>query len=51
MRYFLYLIAVLAVLWTGDQYFYKGRYFNELWFGLNQEALNIQFEIRRWTRI
>lgn len=51
MRYLLYLIVMLAVLWAGDRYFYKGRYFNDLWFGLNQEALNIQFEIRRLTRL
>ena len=51
MRYLPYLIVIIAVLWAGDRYFYNGRYFNGLWSSVTQEAVNVQFEVRRWTNL
>ena len=50
MRFLVFLVFILTVLWAGDRYFYNGRYFNRILFDLNQEAQKVNYEVRRWVR-
>jgi hypothetical protein len=47
MRFLLYLIVCVAVLWFGDMIFYHGRYRNELWRDVQIEAQKINYDVRR----
>jgi hypothetical protein len=51
MRFLVFLALIIGTLWAGDRYFYNGRYVNELWFNVNQQAQDVTYEIRRWARI
>jgi hypothetical protein len=50
MRILLYLAFAIAALWLGDMMFNHSRYSNQIWFGLNQEAQKLNYEVRRWTK-
>jgi hypothetical protein len=47
MRFLLFLIFCVAVLWIGDIYFYHGRYRNELWRDVELHAQKINYDLRR----
>jgi len=47
MRFLLFLILCVAILWIGDIYCYHGRYRNELWRDIQIEAQKINYDVRR----
>lgn len=50
MRILVFIVLILAALWAGDMYFYKGRYTNAIWSGLGQKAQKFNYEVRRLMR-
>lgn len=50
IRILIFLLFCAVALWFVDMRFYKGRYGNQIWLELNQQAQNANYEIRRWTR-
>jgi hypothetical protein len=51
MRFLLFLIFCVAVLWIGDIYFCHGRYRNEMWRDMQIEADKINYDVRRAIRL
>jgi hypothetical protein len=50
MRILGFLVFCTVALWVADVMFYKGRYSNQVWLELNQQAQKANYEIRRWVR-
>jgi hypothetical protein len=50
MRILLFIVFCVAALWLSDVLFFKSRYSNEIRDEMNQEARNINYEIRRWIK-
>jgi len=50
MRILGFLLFCAVAIWLGDMMFYNGRYGNQVWLELNQQAQKANSEIRRWTR-
>jgi hypothetical protein len=50
MRILGFLAFCAAALCLGDWMFYNGRYSNQVWQELNQQAQNANQEVRRWVR-
>ena len=50
MRILGFLAFCAGALWLGDWMFYNGRYTNQVWQELNQQAQNANQEVRRWVR-
>jgi len=50
MRILGFLLFCAVALWLVDMMFYNGRYGNQIWLELDQQARNANYEIRRWTR-
>jgi hypothetical protein len=47
MRFLLFLIVCIAVLWIGDMFFFHSRYRNELWRDVQIQAQKINYDVRR----
>jgi hypothetical protein len=50
MRILGFLVFCAAALWVAYLMFYKGRYSNQVWLELNQQAQKANYEVRRWVR-
>ena len=50
MRILGFLAFCTAALWLGDSMFYNGRYSNQVWQELSQQAQSANYEVRRWVR-
>jgi hypothetical protein len=50
MRIFGFLAFCAAAVWLADTMFYNGRYSNQVWEELNQQAQNANYEVRRRVR-
>jgi lysylphosphatidylglycerol synthetase-like protein (DUF2156 family) len=50
MRILGLLVFCAAALWLGDVMYYNGRYSNQVWQELNQQAQKANSEVRRWVR-
>jgi hypothetical protein len=50
MRILGFLAFCLAALWLADLMLYNGRYGNQIWHELNQQAQKANYEVRRWVR-
>jgi hypothetical protein len=50
MRIIGFLALIVATLWLGDLMFNNGRYGNQVWQELNQQAQKAKYEVRRWIR-
>jgi purine-cytosine permease-like protein len=50
MRFLIYIIVCVAVVWIADMFFFKSRYRNEIWRDMEIEAQKINYEVRRAVR-
>jgi hypothetical protein len=50
MRILGFLLFCSVALWVADVMFYEGRYSNQVWRELNQQAQKANYEVRRWVR-
>ena len=49
MRILGFLLLCAVAFWLVDMLFCNGRYGNQIWLELNQQARSANYEIRRWT--
>jgi hypothetical protein len=50
MRFAVFIVFVIAALWLGDVFFFKGRYTNEAWVEASKQMRDFNYAVRRWTR-
>jgi hypothetical protein len=50
MRILGFLLFCAVALWLADLMLYNGRYGNQIWQELNQQAQKANYEVRRWVR-
>jgi hypothetical protein len=50
MRILSFLIFFAVALWLADMMFNNGRYGSKLWLEMNQQAVKLNYEVRRMVK-